>query len=108
MKVRMKTRVITFLLTVAIILTVIPFSILPVSAEAITSIDEMGHLGKGFNMLGDQQLANSSLSGYEIFKSAENMSIQKTTGSFNSSEFTYINDMHTFLKNVNKVCMLEA
>ena len=97
MKIKTKTRLISGFLAVVMVFIMIPFAAIPVIAENITNVDEMGHLGKGFNMLGDQQLTNSSLAGYEIFKSAKNMSMQKTTGSFNSSEFTYINDMQTFL-----------
>lgn len=86
----------TFLAIVTVLIT-IPLGGIIIDAQPITAIEEMGKLGHGFNMLGEAELCSNNLANYQIFKSVENLSMQKISGSFSSSEFTYIKDMNTFL-----------
>ena len=58
------TKLTAAFLTVVMVFLMMPIWIFPISAEETTTItgyDNFGYLGSGYNLLGDQQLSNSSV-----------------------------------------------
>lgn len=81
-----------------LLLAMVPAGVLSVTADTITTVNDMELLGYGFNMLGDTHINNKSTA-RQIFVSMDNLMATVTDLSHTSTTFTYISDMHSYLNN---------
>lgn len=101
MKKRFFQRVVSAFLAIAMVFTLVPAFEVAVGADTnvqITNIENMGQLGKGFNLLGDQPLDNTTMADKRIFKSVENIYATNSDVAGTEYLFTYINDMKSYLQ----------
>ncbi len=97
----MKKRVLSVLLALVLTVLVIPCSVVPISATKITTTDDMGKLGYGFNMLGDDYLSSSSVR-LPIFTSMDGINADFANDSYTTTNFTYISSMDSYIENESK------
>ncbi|NLB80440.1 MAG: hypothetical protein GX800_02215, partial [Clostridiaceae bacterium] len=73
----------------------------PITAKAFTDADVTSsiELGKGFNLLSGKMIETQNLSAYEVFKSNEGLSTNRTREGSVDSELTYITDMSSYIRN---------
>lgn len=101
MKGKRLQKLISLILVMVMIVSMLPSMILNVSADVttqITDFSDAGFLGRGFNLLGNSPLENSTLSDKGILKSMENVYATVTDTRDTEYLFTYIKDFSTFLQ----------
>ncbi|MGM9597982.1 MAG: bacterial Ig-like domain-containing protein [Eubacteriales bacterium] len=94
-------RIVSALLSFVMVFLLIPFGAITVTAQSITSIDKMGKLGYGFNMLGDDYLSSSSVR-LPIFTSMNGINADFASDSYTTTNFTYISSMSSYIENGSK------
>lgn len=91
-------RVISAFLSFVMVFLLIPFGAITVTAQSITTTENMGKLGYGFNMLGDDYLSSSSVR-LPIFTSMEGINADFASDSYTTTNFTYISSMASYIEN---------
>lgn len=101
-KMKKKTlRALSAFLAMIMVVLMIPLQTTIVTAQSITSVEDMGKLGYGFNMLGDEYLSSTSVR-LPIFKSVEGVNADYASDSYTTTNFTYISSMAAYIENESK------
>lgn len=94
-------KLLAIITSIMLLLALLPAGILSVTADTITSVDDLEYLGVGFNMLGDAHIENTHME-RQIFVSMDNLMATSMGVSGTTTTFTYISDMHSYLNNVKE------
>lgn len=94
-------RIVSAILSFVMVFLLMPFGTITVTAQSITSIDKMGKLGYGFNMLGDDYLSSSNVR-LPIFTSMDGINADFASDSYTTTNFTYISSMSSYIENGSK------
>ena len=98
MKARSFRRMLSAFLAVVMVLTTMPLSGIEVNAATtITTVNDMGKLGSGFNMLGDKYLGDAPMR--QIFVSTSGITAQFDSNPVSKSSYSYITSVSDYFSN---------